>query len=146
MSKTILAQIIVICLAHDGYRRAGIEFKKGENLIETDQLSDAQLGQIKADARLNIVDAKETPAETDPAKNSQGTVDPNSLDLTKFSQAVAQLEKDSESDFTKDGKPQLNALEFYGVKVKSKERDELWKAYLAAQPSSQQADLEKGGE
>ncbi len=137
MSKTIIAQLIIICLAHDGYRRAGVEFDKGENILDASELSDAQLGQIKADSRLEVVESKTPATKTNPGKNTQGSLDENGVVLTpkltpeqQFSAIVATLDKGNKKHFTNDGKPQLDALKAAGLKLLSAERDAAWAAYL----------------
>lgn len=60
------AAVIVTCLAHSGYRRAGVGLAKGENRFEADTFTEAQLAQLSADPRLKVVaaDAGETQADT----------------------------------------------------------------------------------
>ncbi|WKE64338.1 HI1506-related protein [Gallaecimonas kandeliae] len=58
MSKTIVYALVVASLAHDGYRRAGLAFKKGDNTFDGVALSDAQLAALKADTRLAVKKAE----------------------------------------------------------------------------------------
>ena len=51
MSEKLLS-ILIICLAHDGYRRAGFGFTKGENTIEG--VSEDAIEIIHADPYLKI--------------------------------------------------------------------------------------------
>ncbi|MCT7944081.1 HI1506-related protein [Shewanella septentrionalis] len=46
--------LLVICLAHTGYRRAGMALNKGENLIPLAELSDEQVAAFEADQRLKV--------------------------------------------------------------------------------------------
>ncbi len=66
--------VIVTCLAHSGYRRAGVGLAKGENRFEADTFTEAQLAQLSADPRLKVVaaDAGDTQAGT--STLSQGTL------------------------------------------------------------------------
>ncbi len=122
-TKTILVQ----CLAHSGYRRAGLVFDQGKNELSADKVTSAQLAQINADARLSIIE--DSPV-TDSA--SSGTVEggDNSLSLID---AIKQLDPDNTDHFTSGGKPQVDALEkLMGKSVSAAERDAAW-AELQAQ-------------
>lgn len=58
-------KIVINCRAHDGYRRAGIAFTKGQNVFSESELTDAQLQAIEGDARLVVsVEANETQDDT----------------------------------------------------------------------------------
>nr|WP_320125959.1 HI1506-related protein [uncultured Shewanella sp.] len=46
--------LLVICLAHTGYRRAGMALTKGENLIPLAELSNEQVAAFEADQRLKV--------------------------------------------------------------------------------------------
>lgn len=46
--------LLVICLAHTGYRRAGMALNKGENFIPLAELSDEQVAAFEADQRLKV--------------------------------------------------------------------------------------------
>lgn len=56
MAKSIstIQVLLVICLAHTGYRRAGMALNKGENLIPLAELSDEQVAAFEADQRLKV--------------------------------------------------------------------------------------------
>jgi len=56
MAKSIstIQVLLVICLAHTGYRRAGMALTKGENLIPLAELSDEQVAAFEADQRLKV--------------------------------------------------------------------------------------------
>lgn len=57
--------IVINCRAHNGYRRAGIAFTKGQNVFSESELTDAQLQAIEGDARLVVsVEANETQDDT----------------------------------------------------------------------------------
>ncbi len=74
MDKSMLMQVIVVmCLAHTGYRRAGLAFNRGENRYAADELSESQLAQIKADPRLKVSTVEQDP-QTAQATLSPGTV------------------------------------------------------------------------
>ena len=52
-------QILVKNRVKDGYRRAGLALAKGDNQL--DNITDAQLAQLQADARLSVVVSDATP-------------------------------------------------------------------------------------
>ncbi|QSX32619.1 Rho termination factor N-terminal domain-containing protein [Shewanella avicenniae] len=62
-------KITIISVAHDGYRRAGLAFNKGENELDADKVSATQLAAIEKDPRLAV---KGTVVET---TATQGAVD-----------------------------------------------------------------------
>ncbi|QUN06434.1 Rho termination factor N-terminal domain-containing protein [Shewanella yunxiaonensis] len=66
-----MSKIIVKNIAHDGYRRAGLSFKKGDNEFTDTQISEAQMAHIKKDPRLSV-SVEAVASQTD---NPQGTVD-----------------------------------------------------------------------
>ncbi|GGA95789.1 HI1506-related protein [Agarivorans gilvus] len=131
---------------HSGYYRAGIRFKRGENLLQLAELSQAQLATIKADPVLELLKSTEDTAETDPDSHSatQGAVDALSLDsplattsqepISCLAEAFALLDPANLDHFTKGGKPQIDALEkLLGRKVAADERDAAWDTYQAEQ-------------
>ena len=61
--------------AHDGYRRAGIQFKKDKNTFASGDLTDTQLAAIEADPRLTLVEGTDT--ESDPTGAKTGGMAPN---------------------------------------------------------------------
>lgn len=57
--------IVINCRAHDGYRRAGIAFTKGQNVFSESELTDSQLQAIEGDPRLVVsVENNETQDDT----------------------------------------------------------------------------------
>ncbi|WP_412522361.1 HI1506-related protein [Shewanella algae] len=138
--------VIVTCLAHSGYRRAGVGLAKGENRFEADTFTEAQLAQLSADPRLKVVaaDAGETQADT--STLSQGTLASATVDGgvstgMSFSDAIAKLNPDDKAHFTGAGKPQCDALsELMGKSVTASERDGLWTEHLAAKQSESEAE------
>jgi len=57
--------IVINCRAHDGYRRAGIAFTKGQNVFSDSELTDSQLQAIEGDPRLVVsVETNETQDDT----------------------------------------------------------------------------------
>ncbi|CAD6366738.1 hypothetical protein SHEWT2_01219 [Shewanella hafniensis] len=68
-------KIVINCRAHDGYRRAGIAFTKGQNVFSESELTDAQLQAIEGDARLVVsVEANETQDDTSAGKAQTANV------------------------------------------------------------------------
>ena len=59
-------------LAHEGYRRAGMAFAKGINVVAAAQFNAAELAQLKADPRLCVAKATDKALQ---ASQSQGAVD-----------------------------------------------------------------------
>ncbi|MCS0161632.1 HI1506-related protein [Vibrio alginolyticus] len=120
--------IIVISAAHDGYRRAGMAFKNGENLLPASQFTEAQLAQIQADPHLRYelhqedVDGGDASRSVDGVSGGVGLMD-----------AIKQLDLSNEAHFTKSGKPDLKALSaIVGRNVTGAERDEVWTAMQEA--------------
>ncbi|PKG73003.1 hypothetical protein CXF86_19960, partial [Shewanella sp. GutCb] len=73
-----LRLIVITCLAHHGYRRAGTGFCKGENKFNADDFSESQLAQLGDDPRLKIkfVDAELLQVSTLLNANSAEVLDP----------------------------------------------------------------------
>ncbi|MCS0442115.1 HI1506-related protein [Vibrio diabolicus] len=120
--------ILVISAAHDGYRRAGMAFKNGENLLPASQFTEAQLAQIQADPHLRYelhqedVDGGDASGSVDGVSGGVGLMD-----------AIKQLDLGNEAHFTKSGKPDLKALSaIVGRNVTGAERDEVWTAMQEA--------------
>lgn len=51
---------MIMIKATEACRRAGIDFKKGDNKFKVGELSQAKLAQIQADPRLSIQDVTDT--------------------------------------------------------------------------------------
>ncbi|ELX4136201.1 hypothetical protein V6450_000038 [Vibrio vulnificus] len=122
MSKEV-QKILVISAAHDGYRRAGMAFKNGENLLPASQFTETQLAQIQADPHLRYelhqedVDGGDASGAVDGVSGGVGLMD-----------AIKQLDPSNEAHFTKKLKA-LSAI--VGRNVTGAERDEAWEAIQA---------------
>lgn len=87
--------IVINCRAHDGYRRAGIAFTKGQNIFSESELTDAQLQAIEGDARLVVsVEANETQDDTsaDSAKTANVAQTQGSVGAANSADGVATTE------------------------------------------------------
>ncbi|MBN8107756.1 HI1506-related protein [Vibrio vulnificus] len=120
--------ILVISAAHDGYRRAGLAFKNGKNLLPASQFTETQLAQIQADPHLRYelhqedVDGGDASGAVDGVSGNVGLMD-----------AIKQLDPSNDAHFTKSGKPELKALSvILGRNVTGAERDEAWNAMQEA--------------
>ncbi|MCZ4339651.1 HI1506-related protein [Shewanella colwelliana] len=125
--------LLVVCMAHSGYRRAGIALTKGDNLLPLANLSDQQIAAFKADKRLRVSMADVAPAP--------GSVELSDGDKTlSFSEAITKLDRENRDHFTAGGKPQCAALEGLMSKaITAAERDSLWNEYEASK-----LDVEQG--
>jgi hypothetical protein len=127
--------LLVICLAHTGYRRAGMAFIKGENPLLLADLSDEQILAIQTDKRLNVPELGLVPAPR--SVDAASAAAPLNNPPLSFAQAIGALNKDNRDHFTAAGKPQCTALESLLDKpVTAAERDALW-ADFTAQPVSE---------
>jgi hypothetical protein len=146
-------QLLVICLANTGYRRAGLAFAKGENNLPLAELSREQIAAIKADKRLKVPEPylvsaprsldspgiatplilAATPAvtaETPPKTLPQTQLQTN--EAMSFSEAISLLDKDNPDHFTQGGKPQCTALEGLMAKpFSASDRDAAWDEHLS---------------
>jgi hypothetical protein len=161
-------QLLVICLANTGYRRAGLAFAKGENNLPLAELSREQIAAIKADKRLkvpepNMVSAPrsldspgvatplilaDTPLILATAPTITVETPPKTLPQTlqqaneamSFSEAISLLDKDNPDHFTQGGKPQCTALEgLISKPFSASERDAAWVEYLSHSSASHSA-------
>lgn len=152
--KTLIAALVhVHCLAHSGYRRAGMAFNHGENTLQPSDITTAQLAQLKADPRLKVTvadESKETPTSDtisdanlpnlassdgsqgesvdagDPSTSLEEGEEPPAKPETLVD-AIKLLDPSNAEHFTGSGKPQVEALsELLGKKVTATERDEAW--------------------
>lgn len=144
--------IKIINLAHDGYRRAGLAFTKGENVLLN--LDKAQLAQIEVDPRLKLLSKDGGSALADDSQTPSGAVDDmasaaalapntapaaltpvkstNEQDMAQVFEVIASLEPDNKAHFTTNGKPQASELEKrLNRSVSASERDAIWLAYQA---------------
>ncbi|CCN69784.1 HI1506-related protein [Vibrio nigripulchritudo] len=140
MAKQILiAQLVhVHCLAHTGYRRAGMAFVHGENTLEPDSLTETQLAQIQADPmfKVSLSDPKVSQPEGGHSLSKEplvesglhtGLTTPDPKTPESLVDAILKLDASNASHFTSSGKPQVDALEsLMGTKVTAAERDEAW--------------------
>ena len=117
--------------AHEGYRRAGVAFKKGVNALSVNNFSDDQLACIAADPHLSV-------AESETSHLSDSSV---GMDTNHVGEAVTEhglinevikkgLEKLREHKsagrlvLNSDGKPATKLLG-----VSAAERDVIWAAF-----------------
>ena len=134
LSLSAGAALVAICLAHDGYRRGGVAFVRGENQLP-DDLSAAQLAAIAADPRIKL---QAEPLSESALVSTQGRVDAANSDTPlSFAEAVAKLAPDNKEHFTSGNKPQTAALtQLMGKQISAAERDALWQSYQAAQANA----------
>ncbi|WP_298769673.1 HI1506-related protein [uncultured Shewanella sp.] len=140
----------ILNLAHTGYRRAGLAFTKGENVLLN--LDKAQLAQIKADPRLKLLSKN---APTANSQTSSGALDDRASaapltpakstneqdDSAQVFAAIASLELANKDHFTVSGKPQAAELEKrLNCSVSASERDEMWQAYQDNQAQTEVKD------
>ncbi|WP_299001725.1 HI1506-related protein [uncultured Shewanella sp.] len=156
----------ILNLAHDGYRRAGIAFTKGENALP--KLDKAQLAQIEADPRLKLLSKAGVSALADNGQAQSGAVDntasaaelipkqaPDNTpvkstneqddnaqdDSAQVFSAIASLSLDNKDHFTVSGKPQAAELEKrLNRSVSASERDAMWQAYQDNQAQTEEKD------
>ncbi|MDO6497329.1 HI1506-related protein [Photobacterium sanguinicancri] len=137
-NPSLIAQsIVVACSAHTGYRRAGLEFANGKNIIQADAITETQLAQLKADHRLAVSDATEqNPSVSQP--HTTGPLDDAKLPdaVTAFCKdgaltlAIANLDPENPDHFTSTNKPQVGALsQLVGRTLTATERDEAWACF-----------------
>ena len=125
-------RLVIISSAATGYWRGGIQFAKGENHIDAEALSEEQLDCINGDHRLQVLQGEADETQTNPDPSQQGAVDTGSVEpLTQLKLIIPELEQGNKAHFTKDGRPQVEALAAHGLKLKAKERDELWATFSA---------------
>lgn len=126
-----MEKIVVLCKAHTGYRRAGVQFTKGENEISLDHISPTQLAQIQADPRLVVKSGEgQGDGEANQGSGSEKLLEPDGMaNGVSFADAVAKLDASNAEHFTGSGKPQVAALsELMGQTLSAKDRDEAWEA------------------
>ncbi|UTV30165.1 HI1506-related protein [Photobacterium atrarenae] len=125
----IQSKLVVQSLAHDGYRRAGMAFKPGENIIPENSITCSQLAMLQADPRLAVLGTDGAVTQADPADGASGAVvqEPVSDGLIA---AIGKLEPDNPDHFTTANKPQVDALEkLVGRSVTASERDDAWEDF-----------------
>lgn len=156
--------ITVFNSGHAGYRRAGIAFNKGDNVI--DGLSAAQIQQIENDPRLVLqnADSAESADQTQLVENG------DSVDITKLSEAVGDgsgeklplliqppeelfavvaiiqtLATTNALELTGSGVPTTACLEAAtaGMKISAAQRDTAWE-WLKANPDYQAEQISEG--
>lgn len=136
--------ISVFNSAHSGYRRAGIAFAKGDNVVESP--TEAQIQQIANDKRLVLQGASETESTTQTdmvgADNSlqQGVGEPAQItgdgsgealpEIPPLAEVINTLAIDGTLELTKSGKPEVAQLEEVNqTSVSAAERDAAWEYY-----------------
>ncbi|QFU23731.1 hypothetical protein FM038_017170 [Shewanella eurypsychrophilus] len=77
-----LRLVVITCLAHHGYRRAGVGFCKGENKFKADDFSESQLAQLGDDSRLKLQFVE-----------ADAPLVPTSLDASTFKSVDSQASK-----------------------------------------------------
>ncbi|MCL1048461.1 HI1506-related protein [Shewanella abyssi] len=123
--------LLVVCMAHSGYRRAGVALTKGDNPLPLADLSDQQIAAFKADKRLRVSQADVAPT-TGSVELSDG------VKALSFAEAIAKLDSNNRDHFTAGGKPQCAALEALMAKaITASERDTLWSEYQANKESGE---------
>lgn len=152
-SNSTLRLAVITCLAHHGYRRAGIGFCKGENKFPAEDISETQLAQFEADPRLNV-SFKDMDPQAEKVSLDEGTLGDGGLGVTgsvgdvdkqvikalSFAEAIIELTPDNKEHFTGDGKPQCDVLsKLMGEPISASERDRLWSGHLEAKSASTQA-------
>ena len=138
--------------AHSGYRRAGLVLAKGENLLQADQLSEAQLAQLQSDQRLSLEPVTNESAIVN--ANPQGAMDDAPLglahsdvlklagcpdELAPIVALIAVVDADGSLVLTSSNKPDIKALEALGLEdldgeqvplnISAAQRDAAWDWY-----------------
>tara|TARA_B110000211_G_scaffold15953_1_gene16690 strand:+ start:20302 stop:20748 length:447 start_codon:yes stop_codon:yes gene_type:complete len=147
MSEKLLSALI-ICLAHDGYRRAGFAFNKGENLIEG--VSEEAVEVINSDPFLTV---REVDGEAYGEANSEEqTIDVSEIPehLLPIVQTMLLGHKEQTLKLNAKGVPDIAELEKTikwpdGCKTKltAALRDEAWVAasdFIAVDDSENEGD------
>lgn len=86
LSKTQI--LVAVCLAHDGYRRAGLGFSKGDNTLDAAALSEAQLATLDEDPRIRL-EIRDQPRNGAAVPESALVSTPGSLDPEDRSSSLA---------------------------------------------------------
>lgn len=139
MSEVMLLTLVVMC-SLPSFRRAGINFVRGENTVE---VTEAQFKQIHGEPRLSIksVDG-ELPEEFEEALDLDSQPEPEPLDLSGLDEAQAAIVAAIHAEklagnlkLTQNGQPDVAALEAvlstddYTASISAKERDDAWAVY-----------------
>lgn len=147
MSETLLSALI-ICLAHDGYRRAGFGFTKGENLIEG--VCEDAIEIMHADPFLKI-------REVDGKAFSEADGEEQAIDVSEIPehllpivQAMLLVHKEQTLKLNAKGVPDIAELEKAikwpegcETKLTAALRDEAWVAasdFIAIDDSADEGD------
>ena len=135
----IAKNVVVNSAAHDGYRRAGMALKAGENILEAGALTCSQLAMLKADPRLAVSYPEADTADSTPGAVVQGSLSDGvtgeevKQQITLIS-AISQLDPENPAHFTTSNKPQVDVLEkLTGQSVTASERDDAWADYQQSQ-------------
>lgn len=157
---------VITCLAHHGYRRAGVGFCKGENKFNADDFSESQLAQLSDDPRLKLkfveADApqasitlnsnavKNVDTQADKALLGQGPLVGDSVGVSdadkqvvkalSFFEAIIELDPGNKDHFTGDGKPQCDVLsKLMAEPISASDRDRLWGEFVITQAAEKEA-------
>lgn len=128
--QTVIDKKLVIkSVAHDGYRRAGMAFNTGENILAAGTVTCSQLAMLEADPRLAVSYAQADTADGTAGNVVQGSEHDGLGHVSELSllDAIGKLDPENSEHFTCGNKPQVNALEkLTGISLTAKERDEAW--------------------
>ncbi|MDX1301191.1 HI1506-related protein [Photobacterium sp.] len=67
-------KLVVKSVAHDGYRRAGMAFSAGENILAAGTVTCSQLAMLEADPRLAVSYAEAGASDDTPGALVQGRI------------------------------------------------------------------------
>lgn len=132
MAQETINQIVVVCAAHSGYRRAGVALNQGRNLFDADTFTQAQLAMLEGDPRLEVFE-EGAPSSSGSSGQEKGLLEPNGVP-TSLVDAIKRLNPDDKNHFTNSGKPQTDALStLMEAPVSAVERDSAWDEFKASQ-------------
>ncbi|MGF1680221.1 HI1506-related protein [Photobacterium minamisatsumaniensis] len=89
--KLAVTKLVVKSVAHDGYRRAGMAFSTGENILAAGTVTCSQLAMLEADPRLAVSGAEGTLAEAGASDDTPGTLVQRGLSDGVMNSQVAEL-------------------------------------------------------
>lgn len=140
MSEVTLLTLVVMC-SLPSFRRAGINFVRGENTVE---VTEAQFQQIHGEPRLSIksIDGDIPDGVDMDALALDSQAEPEPLDLSGLDEGQAAIVAAIHAEalagslkLTKSGQPDVAALEAvlstddYTASISAKERDDAWAVY-----------------
>lgn len=124
-------QHYAISASRDGFRRAGRAWTRAATVVAADDITEAQLEQLRADPNITVT---ETAApEAAPSVAAAAPEDVATLRGLLIRAAMRGLDPDNPDHFTKAGLPEVAALkQATGLEsVSAAERSELWDAEQA---------------